>query len=377
MKSLFYASTQAVQIVREFLFVLLFLLVLIYSFCFAGEYGSVTSQKVADGVYLFTTTPYGDVGLSGNSVAVVTGEAVLVFDTNGIPETAERVLNEIRKLTDKPVRYVINSHWHWDHWSGNQVYRSAFPDVQIITHDKTLELMKNVEPRWNAAGLKAQLPAYLADLRKKVETAKGNQAVSSQAKEMEKLLMADENFLAQKTMLRKIFPNVTFSDSMTVRPGGREIQILHARAITTGDAYLYLPEQKILITGDIMLDPYPYAIGGTYPADWLKTLERFAALNPSFIIPGHGKLQQGTGLLQNYLSLFRSVLNRVKDLKARGLSLEQCVSTIDKEEFATKLNITDPQKAKEFKAYFLDVFVSRAYRELDGPLSDLPDGLPE
>jgi len=81
----------------------------------AADYGKVTSQKVAEGIYLFTTTPYADVSLSGNSVAILSDDGVLVFDSSATPETAATVLAEIRKLTDKPVRYLVNSHWHWDH----------------------------------------------------------------------------------------------------------------------------------------------------------------------------------------------------------------------------------------------------------------------
>lgn len=110
-------------------FVALCLFVQFIPQCLAKDFGKVTSQKVAEGVYLFTTTPYGDVGLSGNSVAVMSDnsvavmsdDGVLVFDANGAPETAATVLAAIRKLTDKPVRYLVNSHWHWDHWGGNQV----------------------------------------------------------------------------------------------------------------------------------------------------------------------------------------------------------------------------------------------------------------
>src|ERR1043165_6713919 len=126
--------------------------------CAGADFGKVTSQKIAEGVYLFTTTPYGDVGLSGNSVAVLSRDGVLVFDACGTPETAATILAEIRKLTEQPVRYLVNSHWHWDHWGGNQVYLAAFPGLQIISHEKTRELMLNVEPRWNEKGLKEDLP---------------------------------------------------------------------------------------------------------------------------------------------------------------------------------------------------------------------------
>ena len=67
-------------------------------------------------------------------------DGVLVFDSNGTPAAAAAVLAGIRKLTDQPVRYVVNSHWHWDHWYGTETYTKAFPDVKIVAHEKTREL---------------------------------------------------------------------------------------------------------------------------------------------------------------------------------------------------------------------------------------------
>jgi len=89
-------------------------------------------HKVSEGMYLFTATSYGDVGMCGNSIAILTEEGVLVFDSAALPETASIILKEIRRLTRNPVRYLINSHWHWDHWGGNQVFKAAFPDIHAI-----------------------------------------------------------------------------------------------------------------------------------------------------------------------------------------------------------------------------------------------------
>src|SRR3954447_19876825 len=97
--------------------------------------------EVAKGVYLFISKPYGDVGLDGNSIAILSNEGVLVFDANGTPAASALVLAEIRKLTPKPVRYVVYSHWHWDHWYGADTYVQAFPDVQVIAHEKSREMM--------------------------------------------------------------------------------------------------------------------------------------------------------------------------------------------------------------------------------------------
>ena len=345
--------------------------------CLAKDFGKVSSQKVADGIYLFTTTPYGDAGLSGNSVAILADEGVLVFDSNGTPETASTVLAEIRKLTDKPVRYLVNSHWHWDHWGGNQVYLAAFPGLQIITHEKTRELMLNVEPRWNDKGLKEDLPQFLDGFEKQIAAAKAKNVPPERIQAAEDRLAADRNFLAQKQALHKTYPNVTFSGSITIMLGDREIQLLHAIAITTGDTYVYLPKEKVLITGDILLSPYPFAIGGTYPAEWLATLQKFAAWEPAVIIPGHGDAETNSDFLRGNIALFQDVIQQVKDDKAKGMNQDQTAEALAKTntELAAKIGIKDAETADTFKAYFLDVFVKRAYRELDGPLGDLPDGM--
>jgi cyclase len=357
----------------------LLMFVLLPPFSGAADFGKVTGQKVAEGVYLFTTTPYADVGLSGNSVAVISDDGVLVFDSSATPETAATVVAEIRKLTDKPVRYLVNSHWHWDHWGGHQTYQAAFAGLQIIAHEKTRELMLTVEPRWNDKGLKEDLPQFLNGFEKQIAAAKAKNAPPERIKAAEERLAVDRNFLAQKLALHKTYPNVTFSNSMTIFMGGREIQVLHAQAITTGDTYLYLPKEKVLVTGDILLSPYPFAIGGAYPAEWLKILEEFAALAPNVVIPGHGDAESNTDFLRGNIALFQETMQLVKADKVKGMTAEQTTEAKEKQntELAARIGIKDAQTAAAFKDYFLDVFVKRAYRELDGPLGDLPDGLPK
>src|SRR5262249_49182132 len=110
----------------------------------AAPLGATEKVKIADGIYQFITEGHGDAGLDGNSTVIISNDGVLVFDTNCVPSTAAEILKEIRQLTSQPVNYVVNSHWHWDHWSGNQVYKAAFPNVQIITSTKNRDQMKNV-----------------------------------------------------------------------------------------------------------------------------------------------------------------------------------------------------------------------------------------
>src|SRR5262245_14035025 len=244
---------------------------------------------IADGIVLFTTSPYGDVGLDGNSIAILSRDGVFVFDTNGTPAAAEAVLAEIRTLTDQPVRYVVNSHWHWDHWYGTETYLRAFPDLRIIAHEKTREMMLGPALAFNKPGLETQLPAYIQSLERRVAAARAANPPPADLPALERRLEEDRFFLEQKRNVRHTAANVTFNDRLEIQMGERRIQVLHYdRAVTPGDAFVYLPDEKILITGDLLINPISFALS-CYPTEWLRTLEKIDALDVSIIVPGHGE----------------------------------------------------------------------------------------
>jgi cyclase len=341
--------------------------------CPAADFGKVTMSKVADGVYLFTTARYGDVGFGGNSVAIVTDEGVVMFDTSGTPASGQAIVSEVRKLTDKPVLYVINSHWHWDHWGGNQVFKAAFPSVQFLSHANNRDQMMNVAVPWNAPGLERDLPNYIAEQKQELVAAEAKHSPDADLARQRELLAADEDFLQQKRSVTYTFPNATFTESATLYLGGREIRVLHARAITPGDTYVYLPKEKILITGDVLVSPVPFAVGGSYPQEWIKTLKELNALDVNTIIPGHGDAEHDKAYLQQNLKLFEHVLADVKDSKAKGLTLEQTKAALTSHPATYAVDLALPERLlPAFKDYFLMVFVNRAYHELEKPLGDSP-----
>src|SRR5437660_7362717 len=154
-----------------------------------------TQVAIARGVYLFMSRPYGDVGLDGNSIAILGRDGVLVFDTNGTPAAAAAVLAEIRKLTPLPVRYVVNSHWHWDHWYGTEAYTRAFPDVRVVAHEKTREMMMGPALEFNRPGLERQLPQYIQDLEKRVAALEAASPPPAELPRLKALLDEDRFFL--------------------------------------------------------------------------------------------------------------------------------------------------------------------------------------
>jgi cyclase len=328
--------------------------------------------RIAEGVFLFITPPYGDVGLDGNSVVILGGDGVLVFDTNGTPAAAAAVLAEIRAMTPLPVRFVVNSHWHWDHWYGTEAYVKAFPDVRVVAHDKTRTMMMGPALAFNRPGLESELPAYLHALEKKISTIEAADPRSPDLARLKAVLAEDRFFVDQKTHVHLAFPNVTYTDRLDVYLGDRHVEVLHYdRAVTPGDSFLYLPDQRILVTGDLLVNPISFALS-SYPTGWLRTLEKMEALDVSIIVPGHGEPLDNKDLLRANIEVFRDLLRRGADAKARGLSADEAKAAIlpTLHDVMVKMTHDKPDVNDNFRVYLVDWYLHRVYDELNGPLTD-------
>ena len=338
-----------------------------------GQQGRPQPKKttVADGIYVLTSDGYGDVGLDGNSAVIVTSEGVLVFDTNGTPAAAAAVLAEIRKITTQPVQQIVYSHWHWDHWYGAEVYRAAFPNVSIAAHRKTRELMLGPALAFNQPGLDTDLPRYIASLEQRragaVEAGRPDEAAR-----LSRLIDEDRAFLEQKRSVRHVLPNVTFGAGLEFHMGGRHIQVIHHdRAVTPGDAFLYLPDEKIVVTGDLLVNPVSFALS-CYPSGWISTLERIDALDARVIVPGHGEPLRDEALLRATLGAFRELVRQGRDAKSRGLDVYTAADAImpSLAPFEQVITRGDKATAAAFRVQLVEWFLHRVYEEADGPLSD-------
>ncbi len=351
----------------------IFLVLALFSAAMAAEGHSPPAKiQVAEGIYLFRTAPYGDVGLDGNSIVILSREGVLVFDSNGTPAAAAAVLAEIRKMTSQPVRYLVNSHWHWDHWYGAEVYKQAFPDIQIITEEKTRQMMMGPALEFNRPGIEKDLPGYLALIEKRIAKDEATNPPPAELPKLKALLEEDRAFVEQKKNVRHTFANVTYLNQLNIYMGEREIQVLHYdRAVTPGDSFLYLPKEKILVTGDLLVNPISYALS-CYPTGWLNTLEKIDALEATIIVPGHGEVLHNKELLHATMDVFRVLQQQGKEDKAKGLDPDQARKRImpGLHDLMVKITHDDPRLNQEFEVEVVDWYLHRVYDELNGPLSD-------
>lgn len=290
---------------------------------------AVQKIQIAEGIYQFATAPDGYVP-NGNSIVIVNERDVVVFDTHTRPSTARTVLAEIRKITDKPVRYVVNSHHHPDHWSGNEVYAEAFPGLEIIASVETLRFMQNIANAW---------PAVFAANVRRAEAA----AVADAAD-----LQLGREFVAEARQVKRTFPTLTYKDTLTLYRGGREFRFMKVLGDAHGTTVLYLPKEKILMTGDAVSYPVPYVNAAV--SEHAASLRALGRLDFDVIIPGHGPAWRDRNYLNLEADLLESIVRQVEPLVQNGVvTVEEMQKVVDVESLRVRFTGDDKDLNDQFR----------------------------
>ena len=240
----------------------------------------------------------------------------------------------LKDITSKPVRTVINTHFHYDHAHGNQVFGK---DVEIIGHEFTREML--------LGGKSIGMPLYkdyLAGLPRQIEDLKKRIAAEPDAARKATLqtqLQVAENNRASQAELKPTPPNVTLQTRMTLYRGDREIQIRFlGRAHTAGDVVVYLPKEKVVITGD-MLTSALSNMSDAFVNEWPATLDEVKKLDFDTVLPGHGEAFTDKAKIDYFQAYLRDVWTEVSRLKQQGVSAEDAAKQADltkhKEHFPT------------------------------------------
>src|SRR6186713_2549628 len=210
------------------------------------EEKTISFDKLSEHAWAYTAE--GD----PNTGIIIGDNAVLVADTQATPAMAADVIRRIREVTDKPIKYVVLTHYHAVRVLG----ASAYGAQQILASQDTYDLI--------------------------VE--RGEQDKASEIGRFPRLFQNVETVPAGLT-----WPTITFTGKMTLWLGKLEVQLIQlGRGHTKGDTVAWLPEQKILFSGDLVeFDATPYA-GDAYFSDWPQTLDNIAALRPRALVPGRG-----------------------------------------------------------------------------------------
>ena len=292
--------------------------------------GSVTRHrmtKITETIYRADAP--GTPGMNSTSWAFINDTDVLVTDSEGSPASARSLLEGIKTITNKPVKYLVDTHFHLDHAYGNAALP---PDVQIIGHDFTRKSLLGREARegttikWfttpmpeRIAGLKKQAAAEADPAKKATLDA---QAAAAEAT----LAVYSGDFPLQA-------PNVTVNRTMSVWSGTKEFRIFWpGRAHTAGDLVIYVPSERAAATGDIVFKATVGWQGDAFPNEQAETLETLKPLNLDLLLPGHGDHVQGNGAIvqtiTNMQAYVRDEFAQVAAAKKSGLAPEAALKQL-------------------------------------------------
>ena len=324
-------------------------------------------QKIAGDVYAVIRREPPSLWFNPNTVFIIGKRDVTVVDANISSEDTREVLAELRKITAKPVRYVVNTHWHEDHIIGNRVYREAFPGVKFIGHRSTLEDLPTVGAG-NRKGSVENGKGFVELLKNLL--GKGENLAGQKLAEEERLGYASdirlvESYLNEAPDFQIILPDVLVEKRMEFDDGKRRVEILHfGRAHTGADLVVHLPQEKIVAAGDLLVLPVPLVGSTSYPLEYAQTLENLLQLKAKIIVPGHGAVQRDDAYARLMIRLLNSLKSQTESAVQRGETLAQVRKSVNLEEFQRAFAGDSQHKRLIFQNYVFLPATAVAVRHL-------------
>ena len=277
--------------------------------------------EIAPGIYSAAGT--GVLNVGSNSAVIVNQDDVIVVDSHMTPESGRALLRDLKTITDKPVRFLIDTHFHYDHTNGNQAFS---PVADIVGHEYTRKrLAGDILQRGMFADLLTNLPKQLEDMKARVAA---EQDPTAKAR-MEQQLRTQTAFADDISQTKPTAPNITVSDQLTLYRGEREIRLLYlGRGHTAGDLVVFLPKERVLCSGDLLVNQVANLVDG-YVNDWPGAIEKLRPLDFVDVIPGHGDPFKGKDRIDWFQAYLRDIWQQASKLHAAGVPAADASKQID------------------------------------------------
>ncbi len=358
------------------------LLSLLLSTCFTslataaplGDPFEWTFDELSPDVWAGVREDAGRTPVMGATMFVVTDVGVVVFDGGGVPLMSERLVAKIQEVTDLPVTHIVISHWHGDHCFGIARIRDVYPQVEIVAHAFTRAAMTGsrityIHRRPQVVGSLRGI--YLDMVEKRVDEEGVEIPPHALARAQEFLDDADV-IDAEYNRLELVLPTVSFREALTIHSGERDIELLFlGDGNTAGDVVMWLPEERIVATGDLVVHPTPYGFN-VPPSRWADTLRRLQDLEYRTLVPGHGDIQRDTSYVDLLIEVCDSVVEQRDRMVAEGVPSDEIGAKLDVSGFEERFTGGDPGHADLFESYFTAPMRRAALKELSGiPMVDV------
>jgi cyclase len=329
-------------------------------------------ERVADGVYVIIHDNATDEWPHGNTGVIVGDDGVAVVDATYLPSRARADIALIRRVTAKPVRYLIYTHWHFDHNNGGIAYREAFPDLAIVSQRDNARYIELNGIWWARMSTQPGSARRAGLARMEEDVARGADSTGHRFSAGE-LAMHRTHIrqrraeLEELATLRVVTPDLLFDGELTLPLGRRVLELRdRGRANSPHDVTVWLPHDRVLFSGDILVeDPFPYT-GASWPVPWAAVLRDLEATAVAALVPGHGPVMRDHRYTRLVRELMEAVTARVESGARRGLTLDQVQDSVTLEDFRARFPADDPESHREEWRAIVRVLVERAWRGVRG-----------
>jgi len=279
-------------------------------------------EKVAEGVYAALARPAAQVNC--NAAIFENSGDMLIVDSHSKSSAVAALVAQIRKeITAKPIRYVVNTHFHWDHTQGNPAYKKLAPHADFISSTVTRDLIAKLGgPR---------LKDSLEQAGKALETFQQKLGAAKTGKEKsyyQRMISETRAYLAEMRNYAPELPNITFCQHLSIHDRSHELHLaFRGRGHTGGDIVVYCEEKKVIATGDLLHGFLPY-LGDGYPLEWPRTLRSVADFDFQHAIGGHGGVQHSRDRLDQMAGYIQELAEAVVQGKKAGRTVAQLQAAI-------------------------------------------------
>ncbi|MBO6504535.1 MAG: MBL fold metallo-hydrolase [Kordiimonadaceae bacterium] len=325
-----------------------------------------TFTELAPGVWSGVREDNPRFPVMGTATFVISDKGVVVYDGGGSATMAERIIAKIRSLTDLPVTHVVISHWHGDHNFGIFRYLEEYANVQVVAHTFTQAVFEGTRIDYIDA-YPEQIPNFKPQIEKGLEegTLLGGDPMPDVMRGVYERILEDADMIHADNQRAKVtHATLTFDEKLTIRSGARRIELLYlGDGNTAGDIVMWLPEEKIVATGDIVVHPVPYAFNMP-PKKWGATLRRIQGLGYETLVPGHGDLQRDQSYVDLLIETADSVVVQRDALVAQNIEEADAIAQIDFSDFESRYIGDSDYLAVYFDAWFKKPMAAAAFKEL-------------
>lgn len=347
----------------------------------AVEVAPFVAHQIHPKVHLLSTPDdyYGPA--IGNVILIEQSDGFVVVDSGLNAANGRAVVRYARSLSRKPIKAVMITHWHNDHPQGISSIRDTFPKVRIIATRATEAGMLGPEafdigyapgPKWDGA-----MATLIARSKDGLQKLLADPATAADRKErIKKALVQYASFANDFAGSYIVPPTETFERRLVIGDRDLPVEFLHlGRANTPGDALAWLPRQKIVATGDIVVAPMPFGFG-SHSGDWIETIGKLKALGFKTLIPGHGLPQSNSSYLDRLVAAMTDLRAQVMPLAKAGMPLEEVKKKVD---FTKSIETfgTTPRIRANAQSLFFEPMTGSVYKEARGDPIVQGEGSPE